>query len=322
MRSGERPEGAATFARMKTRVFACPASFDHHPPSGHPEHAGRLSAVLSAAEAWGGDVVDSTELAPRAALERVHRPEHIERVFAASPAAGETALDADTWMSAGSLEAALAAAGAGIAAVDAVLDGEVEAAFVAARPPGHHAAPDRAMGFCLFNTVAIAAMHAIEARGLKSAAIVDFDVHHGNGAQAFAETEPRLTFASIHQGWIYPGTGAAHEAGEYGNIINLPMPAGTTGSDWLAALESRVLPALERVRPDLLLVSAGFDGHAADPLAGLSLQDEDYARVAAMLAGAARRWSASRLVSVLEGGYDCAALERSVRAFLGALSDA
>jgi acetoin utilization deacetylase AcuC-like enzyme len=307
---------------MKTRVYACPDSFDHHPPQGHPEHSGRLRAALDAAEGWGGEIVVSRAHAPRAALERVHRAEHVDQVFAAAPLAGEVSLDADTFMSPGSLDAALAAAGAGIAAVDAVLEGETEAAFVAARPPGHHAEPDRAMGFCLFNTVAIAAMHALEARGLSSAAAVDIDVHHGNGTQAFAETEPRLTFASIHQGWIYPGTGAVHETGAHGNIINLPMAAGTLGPAWLDAIRTGILPRLEQVRPDILLVSAGFDAHEADPLAGLGLTEDDYAAAGALLAKAAQNWSASRLVCVLEGGYDCPALERSVRAFLGALSEA
>mgnify|MGYP006277867881 FL=1 len=307
---------------MKTCVFACPDSFDHHPPEGHPEHAGRLRAVIAGAEAAGAQIVQSRAQAPRAALERVHVGAHIDAVFAASPAVGEAPLDADTWMSAGSLDAALAAAGAGMAAVDAVLDTDVEAAFVAARPPGHHAEPDRAMGFCLFNTVAVAAMHALDARALASAAIVDIDVHHGNGSQAFAEGEPRLTFASIHQQWIYPGTGAAHETGTHGNIINVPAPAGMAGRDWLEAIRTRITPRLEQARPDLLLVSAGFDGHGADPLAGLALDEADYAAVGALLGKAARDWSASRLVCVLEGGYDCAALERSVRAFLGALSDA
>lgn len=307
---------------MKTRVYVCPDSFDHHPPQGHPEHAGRLHAVVAGAEPSGVEIVQWRDHAARGALERVHTVDHVDHVFAASPRAGEVSLDADTWMSPGSLDAALAAAGAGMAGVDAVLDGETEAVFVAARPPGHHAEPDRAMGFCLFNTVAVAAMHALEARGLSSVAIVDIDVHHGNGTQAFAETEPRLSFASIHQGWIYPGTGAAHETGAHGNIINLPMPAGTQGQDWLDAIRARILPRLEQVKPDILLVSAGFDGHQADPLAGLSLQDEDYAAAGALLAQAAQSWSASRLVCVLEGGYDCPALERSVRAFLGALSDA
>lgn len=307
---------------MKTRVYSCPDGFDHHPPQGHPEHAGRLRAVLDGVQAAGLEVSPFRGHAARGALERVHTVAHVDAVFAAAPAAGEVSLDADTWMSPGSLNAALSAAGAAMAGVDAVLDGEAEAAFIAARPPGHHAEPDRAMGFCLFNTVAIAAMHAIEARNLASAAVVDIDVHHGNGTQAFAEVEPRVSFASIHQGWIYPGTGAAHETGVHGNIMNIPMQAGTRGEAWLTAIRTRIAPHLEQARPDIVLVSAGFDGHEADPLAGLSLSEDDYAAAGTLLAEAAQAYGQSRLVCVLEGGYDCPALERSVRAFLGAVSRA
>ena len=211
------------------------------------------------------------------------------------------------------------AAGAALDAVDAVMSGQCEAAFVAARPPGHHAEPDRAMGFCLFNSIAIAAMHALANHNLQRASIVDFDVHHGNGSQAFVESEPRLSFASIHQGWIYPGTGAAYETGQLGNIVNIPVAAGTTGGDWLDAIRTRILKQLETWSPELILVSAGFDGHKADPLAGLALTEADFAEVGRVLAQAAKRHSQSRLVCVLEGGYDCPALERSVGAFLEAL---
>ncbi len=307
---------------MKTRVLATPASARHHPPQGHPERAERYQAVLAGAEASGVEIAQWTTPAERAAVERVHHPALVEAIFAAAPASGEVALDADTYMNAGSLPAALAAAGAGIAAVDQVLGGEAEAVFVASRPPGHHAEPDRAMGFCLFNTVAIAAMHAIEARGLPNAAVVDVDVHHGNGTQAFAEEEPRLSFTSLHQGWIYPGTGAAHEVGRHGNILNIPFEAGTRPGDWLERFDAEVAPKLEADRPEILLVSAGFDAHADDPLAGLSLDDAAYGEIAQRLAEAARRISHSRLVCVLEGGYDCAALERSVKTFLEALQAA
>lgn len=278
--------------------------------------------MIAGAEASGVEIVQWTTPAGRAAVERVHHPALVEAIFAAAPASGEVALDADTYMNAGSLPAALAAAGAGVAAVDQVLGGEAEAVFVASRPPGHHAEPDRAMGFCLFNTVAIAAMHAIEARGLPNAAVVDVDVHHGNGTQAFAEGEPRLSFTSLHQGWIYPGTGAAHETGRHGNILNIPFDAGTGPAEWLNRFDAEVAPKLEADRPEILLVSAGFDAHADDPLAGLSLDDAAYGEIAQRLAEAARRFSHSRLVCVLEGGYDCAALERSVTTFLEALQAA
>lgn len=307
---------------MRTLVHAPAAGLEHHPPKGHPEHAGRLQAVLCAASAAGIDPATGFSPASRAALERVHAPALIDHVFASSPVMGDIALDADTWMSPGSLKAALAAAGAGIAGVDAVMTGAAEAVFVAARPPGHHAEPDRAMGFCLFNTIAIAAAHALAHHGLARVAVVDIDVHHGNGTQAWAENEPACLFASIHQGWIYPGTGAAHETGRHGNIINAPMQAGTQGPAWRAAVETAILPRLEAFAPDCLFVSAGFDAHRDDPLAGLALVEDDYAWAGTALAQAARAHAHSRLVCVLEGGYDCAALERSAGAFLRAVQSA
>ncbi len=307
---------------MRTFVHAPATSLDHHPPQGHPEHAGRLAAVLRAIAGTGIEPRTEFSPAPRDALERVHVSSLIDHVFTTSPREGEVALDADTWMSPASLKAALEAAGAAMAGVDAVMAGEAEAVFVAARPPGHHAEPDRAMGFCLFNTIAIAAAHALSEHGLARVAVVDIDVHHGNGTQAWAETEPACLFASMHQGWIYPGTGAAHETGRHGNIINIPMPAGTAGPAWRQAVETAILPRLAQFAPGLLLVSAGFDAHRDDPLAGLALSDDDYAWAGAALAQAARAQAHSRLVCVLEGGYDCAALERSAGAFLRAVQSA
>ncbi|MEO1040437.1 MAG: histone deacetylase family protein [Pseudomonadota bacterium] len=306
---------------MKLIAFTAEAGFDHHPPDGHPERLERLHAVHRALEAEAA-AQRPASLATSEQLARFHDTAHIDAVFAASPEQGETPLDADTWMSAGSLEAALHAAGGGVDAVDAVMAGEAEAAFVACRPPGHHAEPDRAMGFCLFNTVGVAAMHALEAHGMAKVMVVDIDVHHGNGTQALAEIEPRLVFASIHQGWIYPGTGAAHETGRTGNILNVPLPAGTDGRRWREAMEQWVLPRIEAEAPDLLLVSVGFDAHRADPLAGLALDESDYAWAGAVLGARARSVANSRLVCVLEGGYDCAALEGSTRAFWRALADA
>ncbi len=305
---------------MDLIAYSSKAGFDHRPPEGHPERVERLRAVHAALAALKIEARDAPR-AERAQLERVHTPAHVDHVFASSPDAGETPLDPDTWMSPGSLEAALRAAGAGVAAVDAVMAGEAEAAFVACRPPGHHAEPDRAMGFCLFNTVAIAALHALEAHGLGRAAVVDIDVHHGNGTQAAADREPRLGFASI-QGWIYPGTGAAHETGAHGHVVNAPMEAGTQGPAWREAVETRLLPVIEAQAPDILLVSAGFDGHGADPLAGLELNTADYAWAGERLAAFARQHAHSRLVCVLEGGYDCPALEASAEVFLRALSAA
>ncbi|MFW6413552.1 MAG: histone deacetylase family protein, partial [Oceanicaulis sp.] len=270
----------------------------------------------------GFDVRESALKADRAALERVHAPGHVHQVFETEPKAGWAKIDMDTYIGPGSLDAALFAAGAGIEAVDAVMSGEAEAVFVAARPPGHHAEPDRAMGFCLFNSIAVAAAHALDHHGLSKVAVVDIDVHHGNGTQAWAELEPRAHFVSIHQGWIYPGTGAAHETGRHGNIVNLPMERGADGGIWRRALEGGAFDSLRAFAPDLLFVSAGFDAHAADPLAGLALQDEDYAWAGAALAELAAEISRSRLVCMLEGGYDCPALERSVGAFVSALEAA
>ena len=308
---------------MRTLAITSEHGFEHETPDGHPERVDRLHAVMRALDRIEGLDRAEAPLAERAALERVHTSEHIDRIFAAAPQAasesGQVSLDADTWMSPGSLNAALAASGGAVAGVDAVLDGEAEAAFIACRPPGHHAEPDRAMGFCLFNQIAVGALHALEARGLSKVAVVDIDVHHGNGTQAAAQTEPRLIFGSIHQGWIYPGTGAEHETGRHGNIVNAPMPAGCEGADWSAALEARILARIEAEKPDLLMVSAGFDAHRADPLAGLNLSTKDFAEAGARLARLARQSAAGRLVCVMEGGYDCDALEASVEAFIRAL---
>ncbi|MGY6533098.1 histone deacetylase family protein [Glycocaulis sp.] len=307
---------------MKTLAITSPTGADHITPEGHPERVARLEAVTRALAALEGlEHRDVQEPAGRDALARVHDAAHIDAVFAASPDEGHVSLDADTWMSPGSLNAALHACGGVIEGVDAVLDGEAEAVFVACRPPGHHAEPDRAMGFCLFNQIAVGALHALEARGLSKVAIIDIDVHHGNGTQATAEAEPRLLFGSIHQGWIYPGTGAEHETGRHGNIINRMMPAGAAGDVWHPAL-AEIIARVESEKPDLLLVSAGFDAHKDDPLAGLGLEDADFARAAAALAALAGSSAHSRLVCVLEGGYDCPALERSVAAFIGALQAA
>ncbi len=307
---------------MKTLAFTSPTGFEHITPEGHPERVARLEAVTRAlASLEGLKRREVQEPAGRDALLRVHDAAHIDAVFAASPAEGHVSLDADTWMSPGSLNAALYACGAVIKGVDAVLDGEAEAVFVACRPPGHHAEPDRAMGFCLFNQIAVGALHALDARGLPKVAIIDIDVHHGNGTQAAAEREPRLLFGSIHQGWIYPGTGAEHETGRHGNIINRMMPAGATGDVWHPAL-SEIIAWVESEQPDLLLVSAGFDAHKDDPLAGLNLTDDDFARAGAALAALAKSSAHSRLVCVLEGGYDCPALERSVLAFIRVLQAA
>jgi len=251
-------------------------------------------------------------------IARIHDPSFVRAVLAAIPATGHAALDADTIVSPGSGAAALRAVGAVTAAVDAVVADQAQNAFCAVRPPGHHAEPSHAMGFCLFNSIAIAARHAQAAHGLKRVAIVDFDVHHGNGTQAVVQDDPTLFFASSHQYPLYPGTGAADETGQ-GNIVNAPLAAGSDGRVFRGAFETRILPALDAFAPELLLVSAGFDAHRADPLAGLELEEADFAWVTTRLMEAARRHCGGKLVSVLEGGYDLKALAGSAAAHLQAL---
>ena len=301
-------------------LFTHPSMLQHKPPGRHAERPERLHAVLTALE---GIPLQRREapLADAEALMCVHARGYVE---ALEPAFAETAraivqLDPDTYISAGSREAAYRAAGACVAAVDAVLRGEDDTAFCAVRPPGHHAEPDAAMGFCVFNNVAVGARHALEAHGLKRVAIVDFDVHHGNGTQTVAERDGRIFFASTHQAPLYPGTGLASEHGPANNVLNAPLPAGAGGKEWRAAMESEVLPALDAFAPELILVSAGFDAHRADPLAEMELEEADFAWAASALREIAIRRCAGKLVSTLEGGYDLDALARSASAFLGAL---
>lgn len=301
-------------------LFTHPSMLRHEPPAGHAEHPGRLQAVLDALEDMTFDR-RTAPLAAKGAIARVHPRAYIE---ALEPAFAETRearvrLDPDTFLSEGSREACYRAAGACVAAVDAVLGGEDDMAFCAVRPPGHHAEPMSPMGFCVFNNVAIGALHALEAHGLRRVAVVDFDVHHGNGTQTIAEREARLMFASTHQAPLYPGTGAAAETGIGGNVVNAPLPAGAGGALWRAAMEQRILPALDQFEPELILVSAGFDAHKADPLAQMELETEDFAWVGRELRKLALRRCKGKLVSTLEGGYDLDALAGAAAAFLGAL---
>ncbi len=301
-------------------VFTHASMLAHEPPEGHPERPERLAAVLSAFDDLGLERREAP-WAERAAIERVHPASLIDLLEVGFERARDAPapLDADTWISPGSREAAHRAAGAATAAVDAVMAGTTARAFCAVRPPGHHAEPLRPMGFCVFNNVAIGALHALEAHGLQRVAVVDFDVHHGNGTQAVAELHPNLFFASTHQSPLYPGSGAAHERGPAGNVLNIPLRAGADGAALRAAFERKILPALAEFGPEFLFVSAGFDAHEDDPLAGLAFHEKDYAWAASALAEAAQGLCAGRIVSVLEGGYDLRALARSAHAYGGAL---
>jgi acetoin utilization deacetylase AcuC-like enzyme len=296
-----------------TLVFIDPAFERHVTPPGHPEHAARFQAVSAGLAGLAVEWRDCP-IADDADILRCHPADYLARLRAASPAKGWARLDGETVLSPGSMEAALRAVGAACAAVDAVMEGG--RAFVAARPPGHHAETAVAMGFCIFGTVAIAAKHALAA-GLERVAIVDFDVHHGNGTQDLLWDEPGVRFFSSHQMPLYPGTGAVHEVGAHGQIVNIPLRAGTDGSAMRAAYEARVFPALRAYSAQLLLISAGFDAHADDPLGGLNWQAEDYAWLTRELC----RLAGGRVVSCLEGGYDLAALQDCVAAHVGALGE-
>lgn len=298
---------------MSTLLLSHPACLEHDPGEGHPECPDRLRAVLRALAAPRFAALERREArrAEAAELTRVHPAEYVRQVLAAVPAHGQAYLDGDTALSPGSGEAALRAAGAACAAVDAVMRGQAVNAFCAVRPPGHHAEPGIPMGFCLFNNAALAALHARAAHGLTRIAVVDFDVHHGNGTQARFEADADLFYASTHQSPLYPGTGRISETGVDHNIVNLPLPPGADGVAFRQVVEMRLLPALDRFRPEFLVISAGFDAHRADPLAQLALQETDYAWITRALLDLAGRHCEGRVVSTLEGGYDLAALAAS-----------
>ena len=299
---------------MSVALFTHPAGLEHDTGPGHPECADRLRAVLQALE--HPDFVSLLrESAPEATveqLERAHPPEYVKAILDIQPAEGERIyLDGDTLMSHGSRGAILREAGGACAAVDAVMEGWARAAFAAVRPPGHHAERARPMGFCLFNGAAVAALHARARWGLKRVAVVDFDVHHGNGTQDIFERDPDLLYISSHQFPCYPGTGAADETGVDNNILNLPLRPGTGSAGFRAAWESQGLPALRAFKPELLIVSAGFDAHKADPLASLQLETADFGWMTDQLIAVADECCGGRIVSVLEGGYDLQALAAS-----------
>ncbi len=286
--------------------------------NGHPERPDRLRAIERALEdeAFAHLIRLEAPLAARQAMLRVHPESYIAEIEAASPVRGYAELDGDTTMCPFTLEAAMRAAGGACLAVDEVMSGTANNAFVAMRPPGHHAERATAMGFCFFNSAAVAARHAQTAHGAGRVAIMDFDVHHGNGTQDIFWSDASVMYCSTHQMPLYPGTGAVGERGDYDNIVNAPLRRGDGGEQFRAAMNERILPRLGAFAPDLLIVSAGFDAHRLDPLANLNLVEEDFGWATAKLMDQADRSAGGRLVSVLEGGYDLKGLSLSVAAHM------
>jgi len=308
---------------MATLLYTHRSSAEHDTGYGHPERSDRIRAVWQVLDAPGFAALDRRE-ASEATVEqiaRVHRRDYVTALMEAVPERGYVRIDPDTTMSPDSGAAALHAVGAVTAAVDAVLASKGTNAFCAVRPPGHHAEPGRGMGFCLFNNVAIAAAHAREAHGVERVAIVDFDVHHGNGTQSAFWSDPSVMFASTHEYPFYPGTGAEDEVGQ-GNIFNVPLASNSGAAEFRRGMERVVLPALERFRPGLIIISAGFDAHARDPLASIRLDEEDFAWITRKLVDIAGEYCDGRIVSSLEGGYDLDALSTSVSAHVAELMKA
>ena len=304
---------------MTTALISHEDCADHITPPGHPEQVARLDAVLGALEGFDLQRVKAP-LAAEDDLLRVHPQAHIDAIRAAAPDAGWRSLDADTHMSVGTLKAAYRGAGGVVRAVDMVLGGEVRNAFVAMRPPGHHAERQTAMGFCFFGNVAIGAKYALDHHGLERVAIVDFDVHHGNGTQDLIEDDARILFCSTHQSPLFPGTGAADEVG-VGNVLNVPLPEGTGSQAFRDVITQIVLPRLDAFSPQLVIISAGFDAHMNDPLAGMRLTTEDFGWVTARLCDVADTHCEGKVVSSLEGGYDLAALGASAAAHVKVLEE-
>lgn len=305
---------------MSTLWFTHPSGFSHLPPQDHPERVDRLHALNPAIAALGLTPIEAP-IAEEAEVRRCHPQSYIEALRAAEPAEGAVAVDPDTWLSPGSLTAAFAAVGACNAAVEAVVSGKAKNAFVGCRPPGHHAERERAMGFCLFGTVAIAAKYALDQLGLSRVAVVDFDVHHGNGTQDLLWDDPRCLFISSHQVPLYPGTGLAQETGAHDNVLNIPLAPGTDGAAMRALYQRLALPRLREFNPELLLISAGFDAHRDDPLAQLEWEVDDYIWLTDQLCDVADQCCGGRVVSSLEGGYNLAALAAAAAAHVGRLKD-
>ncbi len=308
---------------MTTALFTHPDCLEHVTPDGHPERVARLEVILRAFDAPEFAGLDRHEapLAEPEHLRLAHPQSHIDAVEALVPGDGLAAVDPDTFLSPGSLRAALRGAGAQIAAVDAVMSGAAQNAFCAVRPPGHHAEATTAMGFCFFGNVVIGARHAMDHHGLSRVAIVDFDVHHGNGTQDLVWDDARILFASTHQAPLYPGTGGTHETGAHGNILNKPLPAGAGGPEFRRVMERDIMPALDDFAPEMVFISAGFDAHRADPLANLNFDEADFVWATQELCALARTHAKGRVVSTLEGGYDLQALAASTTAHVQVLME-
>jgi acetoin utilization deacetylase AcuC-like enzyme len=308
---------------LTTALITHPDCLLHETPTGHPEQIARLQRVLQALEdpKFDGLLRKKAPLVADDDLLRVHPRSHIMDIRDSAPEGGIAQIEADTHMSAGSVNAAYRAAGANVLAVDLVMSQEVHNAFAAVRPPGHHAERETPMGFCLFGSVAVAAKYALEAHGLKRVAIIDFDVHHGNGTQDLVEGDSRILFVSTHQMPLYPGTGAADETGSANNVLNLPLAEGAGGGEMRAAYSTQIFPAVERFKPEMILISAGFDAHAADPLAGLNWSTEDFVWLTEQICDLAAKTCAGRLVSSLEGGYDLDALSEAAAAHIEILME-
>jgi acetoin utilization deacetylase AcuC-like enzyme len=309
---------------MSTLLISHPAFLEHLTPLGHPERPDRLRAIERALEAEKFQTLARSQ-APFASLETValcHPMEYIVAVREAAPREGLIHLDADTAMSPGTFEAALRAAGGAIHAVDEVLSKKAANAFVAARPPGHHAETARPMGFCLFDNAAIAARYSQQRYGIASAAIIDFDVHHGNGSQEIFWSDKTVMYCSTHQMPLFPGTGAVGETGDHNTIVNAPLRPGDGGAAFRAAFETRILPRLGEFKPELVIISAGFDAHMRDPLANINLAEADFIWATQKIMDLADGCASGRVISLLEGGYDLQALGNSVAAHVATLMHA